>query len=119
MASSGSQLGRREVASLEKKATCVMQAFQGAVSASVEMQLEYIETQLRANTSLLYTLSSMVRDDSLVSLLDGRMMSTATSSASQNTPGKNKERADKPLRQSLKSFKHLAQMSGLVRVFHK
>ena len=119
MAGSGSQLGRRAVASLEKQATSVVQAFQGAVSSSIESQVAYIETQLRANTSLLYTLSSMVKDDSLVSLLDGRMSSTAAGSASQDTPGKKTEPADKTLRQSQKYFKHLAQMNGLARVFHK
>ena len=119
MPGSGSQLGRRAFASLEKQAAGVVQAFQSAVSSSIEMQLQYIETNLRANTSLLYTLASMVKDDSLVSLLDGRMSSAAAGSASQDTPGRKKELADKTLRQSQKYFKHLAQMSGLVRMFHK
>ena len=50
----------------------MLAAFNDVMDETVEVELKYVSEALRKNVSLLYTLSGLIKQDALVSLLDGR-----------------------------------------------
>ena len=101
----------REAARCDKAALAMAAGFAGATQLAVDRELDYICTELRKNPPLMYTLSSYLKDDTLIALLDG------TAAAGMEPRG---AKGTKPagrvlkLRAGWKKWKHLASSPILV-----
>ena len=65
--------GKRLEAHQQKEATQIIDSFSSVVNESAEVEIAYVSSKLRENLPLLYTVSGLLKSDSLVALLDGRI----------------------------------------------
>ena len=64
----------REQKKIEEAATQAVNAVANVVDVAVEKEIEYVAGKFRENRELLFTVSSLLKSDSLQALLDGRAM---------------------------------------------
>ena len=65
--------GKRLEARQQKEDEKIVESFSSVIDAASEREIAYVCDELRKNIPLLYSLSGLLKSDSLVSLLDGRM----------------------------------------------
>jgi hypothetical protein len=101
--------GKRAQKKLEASATSMISSFNTAANTATEAELEWISNTLRLNMTLMYRIAGMLKNDALISLLDGTL-AVDDPGESELPPAK---RPRVSLRASIKKFKHLSQAIGL------
>jgi hypothetical protein len=81
----------------------VQSGFGAVTQIAIEAELEYIKTELRKNQPLMYTISGLLKNDTLCALLDGRL------NVDQDEPTEKKPKL-LMLRSSFKKFKNIRQV---------
>ena len=112
-------VSRREQKKIEEAATQAVNAVANVVDVAVEKEIEYVAGKFRENRELLFTVSSLLKSDSLQALLDGRAMQLK-----RETEGGEAEAPTKPgrqltLRRTTKKWKHLEKQVKVQRAILK
>ena len=112
-------VSRREQKKIEEAATQAVNAVANVVDVAVEKEIEYVAGKFRQNRELLFTVSSLLKSDSLQALLDGRAMQLK-----KETEGGEAETPTKPgrqltLRRTTKKWKHLEKQVKVQRAILK
>ena len=101
-------MSKRSLENSEESANQVIHGFAQTIDASFQAEIQYIVGELQKNKGLTYTLSGLLKNDSLVALLDGRLAANSQSPASSQKP----EQVRK-LRNTARVFKHILQSAGV------
>ena len=112
-------VSRREQKKIEEAATQAVNAVANVVDVAVEKEIEYVAGKFRQNRELLFTVSSLLKSDSLQALLDGRGMQLQkeTESGVAHTPTKPGRQLT--LRRTTKKWKHLEKQVKVQRAILK
>ena len=101
--------GARELKKQEANANAVIGGFAQTIEAGFQAEVGYIVSELQKNKTLTYQLAGLMKNDSLVALLDGRL-STSDAASSQGVASS----VVKKLRASATKFKHLKQTPAVI-----
>jgi hypothetical protein len=95
----------------DKAAAEVIASFGNAIDEAFASEIQYIVSELQKNKPLTYTLSGLLKKDSLVALLDGRLQAASAAASSQRPA-----RADvvRRLRSTATRFRHILETKGVV-----
>ena len=102
---------KREQKRLDDQAETMMQSFSAAVDGAFETEVAYISDQLRKNKALAYTISGLLKNDTLAALLDGRLRAAHSQAADGAAT---KTEAPKKLRAGAKKWAHLKRQVALI-----
>ncbi len=97
-------MGKRQEKIMDKQAGIMVESFGQAQQEAAEVELAYVTQELRKNPAAMYTISSLLKNDNLVALLDGRLQGCPKATPSKVTN----------LRVAYKKFKHLTKTKGLI-----
>ena len=97
-------VSQREQKKIEAAATSAINAVGLVVDVAIEKEIEYVTGKLRDNRELLFTVSSLLKSDSLQALLDGRTKELRTDDT-EESPGKPGRKLT--LRKTVRRWKHL------------
>jgi hypothetical protein len=95
----------------EKEADALIQGFKKATKEADKAELAFIRRELGNNPILAHRLHSLIQNDSLVAVLDGRL-AMDTAEAQEGQPSRTKKEC---LRARQKRFKHLNQTISVVK----
>ncbi|MCP4244733.1 MAG: hypothetical protein GY772_29670 [bacterium] len=89
---------------MDKKAGIMVESFGQAQQEAAAVELAYVTEELRKNTAAMYMISSLLKNDNLVALLDGRLQGGPKAPPAKVTN----------IRVAYKKFKHLTKTKGLI-----
>ena len=112
-------VSRREQKKIEEAATQAVNAVANVVDVAVEKEIEYVAGKFRENRELLFTVSSLLKSDSLQALLDGRAMQLKKEAESGEAETPSKPGRQLTLRRTTKKWKHLEKQVKVQRAILK
>ena len=101
-------MSKREAKREEVRASNIISSFAQTVDASFQAEIDYILGELQNNRQLTYALGGMLKNDSLVALLDGRLQAPDPATA----PSKKNLKIASKLRATATRFKHVSDTKG-------
>ena len=100
---------KKAQAKLEQEADNIVSVFNQAADSAAETQLEYVCGVFHQNLPLLYTISGMMKSDTLTALLDGRARGCGVQ---PEEPKVVKE--GRPIRAAMKKFRQVSMQASLL-----
>ncbi len=97
-------MGKRQEKIMEKQAGIMVESFGQARQEATEVELASVTQELRKNPAAMYTMSSLLKNDNLVALLDGRLQGCPKTTPTKVTN----------LRVAYTKFKHVTKTTGLI-----
>ena len=98
--------GKRLEAHQQKEDIKIVESFSSVIDAASEREIAYVSAELRKNVPLLYSLSGLLKSDSLTSLLDGRMKAQLDEKKEQDSASSQKP-VHRVIPLKTTKFKHL------------
>ena len=102
-----SKVSSREAKTALNAAASMASVFRDAGELAKERELKFVCEQLSNNETLLFRLSGLLKDDSLIALLDGRMNATVQKDDEGPGSGKSPKPASAVVRQAWKKWEHI------------
>ena len=109
--------GKRLEAWQERETERVMESFSSVVNEAAEAEISYVTSRFRGNLPLLYAVSGLMKSDSLVALLDGRMKKAHEDQVDSATSQCDKGKVRRLLARCTK-FKHLGADASMEKFAH-